>query len=319
MTMTTPIEVLCLAGTSQNGATLLTRMLGRLPGFVAVGEIGYLWDKGLIENVECGCGVAFRSCPFWTKVGDAAFGGWDRVDASEAVWLRGAVKLKGRPLAQARAVPLLIRPQLSRSYRRGLDAYGDLMTAVYGAVVEVSGGAVVVDSMKQPAHVYMVRTLAGVDLRVAHLVRDPRGFANSNLKWVRRQGDSEREYRTRRPPWKATALWDFTNLAFEAMAPLGVRAARVRYEDVVFRPADELRRVAALCDVSLGPEDLSFVSGTRADLPPDHLVAGNRMRLASGWTELRADEGWRSSLTEPQRRTVAAISWPLMRAYGYGR
>jgi hypothetical protein len=139
MTMTTPIEVLCLAGTSQNGATLLTRMLGRLPGFVAVGEIGYLWDKGLIENVECGCGVAFRSCPFWTKVGDAAFGGWDRVDAPEAVWLRGAVKLKGRPLAQARAVPLLIRPQLSRSYRRGLEAYGDLMTAVYGAVGEVSG------------------------------------------------------------------------------------------------------------------------------------------------------------------------------------
>jgi len=47
-----PIEVLCLAGTSQNGATLLTRMLGRLPGFVAVGEIGYLRNKGLIENVE---------------------------------------------------------------------------------------------------------------------------------------------------------------------------------------------------------------------------------------------------------------------------
>jgi len=42
MTMTTPIEVLCLAGTSENGATPLTRMLGRLPGFVAVGEIGYL-------------------------------------------------------------------------------------------------------------------------------------------------------------------------------------------------------------------------------------------------------------------------------------
>jgi hypothetical protein len=76
-------------------------MLGRLPSSL-VGEIGYPRDKGLIENVECGCGVAFRSCPFWTMVGDAAFGGWDRVDPPEAVRLRGAVKLKGRSRRQGR-------------------------------------------------------------------------------------------------------------------------------------------------------------------------------------------------------------------------
>jgi Sulfotransferase family len=316
--MSEPVRLLCLAGTSQNGATLLTRMLGRLPGFVAVGEIGYLWDKGLIENVDCGCGEPFHDCPFWSDVGERAFGGWGRVDASEAVRLRGAVKLRGKRLAQARALPLLVRPQLSATYGRALRAYGHLMMEVYRAVAASAGGDVIVDSMKQPAHVYMARTLSEVErFRVAHLVRDPRGFATSNLKWVERQGDNDRLYRTRRPPWKATALWDFTNAAFEAMPALGVSALRVRYEDVVMDPREQLSRISSHAGVTVGPDDLSFVSDGSVALEPDHLVAGNRMRLASGWTELRIDDGWRTTLTRSQARTVDAFAWPLMRRYGY--
>ena len=86
------ISVLCIGGTGQNGATLLSRMLGQIPGFVAVGELGRLWDWGLIGNRPCGCGAPFSDCPFWSRVGDAAFDGWDAIDGPHR---EGAVRPSG--------------------------------------------------------------------------------------------------------------------------------------------------------------------------------------------------------------------------------
>jgi hypothetical protein len=82
------VRVLLVAGTGQNGATLLSRVLGGVPGFCAIGEIGHLWDTALIDGRECGCGKSVRGCPFWSEVGKQAFGAWDNVDARHATELR---------------------------------------------------------------------------------------------------------------------------------------------------------------------------------------------------------------------------------------
>ena len=309
------IRLLCIGGTGQNGATLLSRMLGRLPGFVAVGELGYVWDKGLQENVECGCGVVFRECPFWTRVGQEAFGGWDAVDPREAVRLRGAVKLRGRP--QPLALPLILRPGLSGSYRADLLRYSELMYRLYRGIACVAGDRVIIDSMKRPSHVYMMRGLPDLDLTVVHQVRDSRGVAYSNLKWVRRQGDAKGPYRVRRPPAKTGARWMWINLAFHALARLGVRSTVVRYEELVRDPRSQLERIGELAGVRLEDPDFWFLSGDEVDLSADHLVAGNRMRLQAGRVRLRTDEEWRAALTSRERRVVSLLTWPLLRGYGY--
>jgi hypothetical protein len=309
------IRLLCIGGTGQNGATLLSRMLGGLPGFVAVGELGYLWDKGLMENVACGCGIAFRDCDFWTRVGEEAFGGWDAVNPREAVRLRGAVKLRGRP--QPLALPLILLPAISPAYRVDLLRYSDLMQRLYRGIASVAGDRVIVDSMKRPSHVYMMRGLPDVDLRLVHQVRDSRGVAYSNLKWVRRQGDTKGPYRVRRPPAKTGARWMWINLAFHALARLGVPTATVRYEELVRNPRPELMRIGGLAGVTLEDDDLGFIDGDEADFSVDHLVAGNRLRLQGGRVRLRTDEEWRAGLTPRQRRAVSLVTWPLLKGYGY--
>lgn len=315
--MADKIRLLCIGGTGQNGATLLSRLIGRMPDFVAVGEIGYVWDKALMENVECGCGRPFRDCPFWMKVGQEAFGGWDRVDPQEALRLRGAVKLKGRPLAHPLSLPLVLRPSLWPRYREDHARYSELMRRLYEAISTVSGNAIIVDSMKRPSHVYMMRDMPGVDLRVVHLVRDSRGVAYSNLKWVQRQDATKANFRTRRPPWKAAGRWLWINLAFHALARLGVSSLMVRYERFVGEPKRELERIARFAGSEAGPDDLTFIEGNEADLLVDHLVAGNRMRLESGVLRLKVDQGWRTGLTRSERRVVSAVTWPLLRRYGY--
>ncbi len=82
MTAEGSIRVLCVAATGQSGSTLLARMLGEVPGYRAVGEVGRIWDEGVEENMACSCGKAFRSCGFWGEVGERAFGGWQTIDGA---------------------------------------------------------------------------------------------------------------------------------------------------------------------------------------------------------------------------------------------
>lgn len=322
-------ELLAIAGTGQNGATLLCRMLGELPGFVGVGEIGRLWDTGLIENRDCSCGVPFRGCPFWTGVGDVGFGGWDNVDGYEVSRLREAVRLRRplRSLPQApiseihalsarHLLPLRLAARASSEYRNNLHRYAELMGRLYGAIAQVAGAHVVVDSMKFPYHVHVLPQVPGVDLRFVHLVRDSRGVAHSQTKTVQKQGTARR-YRRQRHPFKTALRWDWVNLTIHSLTQAGTPSTLVRYEDVVSDPAEQLRRIARFAGAPLASDDIWFIRGTEVDLPSGHLVAGNRMRMEAGPIRLRVSDGWKTELPPRQRRLVSVLTWPLIRRYAY--
>jgi Sulfotransferase family len=317
---TETVRVVCVGGAGLSGTTLLTRMLGRLPGVVAVGEVGYMWDWGLVENRACGCGRPFRDCPFWTKVGEEAFRGWDHVDPRSVLALRRKVTSGGGRFPQPVALALILRPEASRSYRDALRRYGELTARVYRAIHAVTGGAVIVDSMKRPSHVYMMSRYPGLDTAVVHVVRDSRGVAYSNMKWVKRQwsrGDRQGSFRVRRRPAKTAARWLWINLAFELLGHLNVRVVRVRYESLVRSPRKELTRIAGALRIPLPDKALDFIQDDRVDLGESHLVAGNRMRMRSGALPLQLDEEWRTHLRPIDAQTVSLISWPLLRRYAY--
>ena len=39
--------------------------LGEVDGFFFAGELRYLWQRGLVEDRLCGCGLPLSACPFW--------------------------------------------------------------------------------------------------------------------------------------------------------------------------------------------------------------------------------------------------------------
>ena len=53
---------------------MLANVLGEVPGYVSVGEVRFLWQRGIEQNRLCGCGEHFADCPFWNDVLDAALG-----------------------------------------------------------------------------------------------------------------------------------------------------------------------------------------------------------------------------------------------------
>jgi hypothetical protein len=305
--------VLAIGGTGQNGATLLSRMLGEVPGLVAVGEVGRLWDKGIVRNTECGCGLPFRDCPFWSRVGEAAFGGWDAVDTDHVIALRDRVQPIQRRIALPRTLPLMLRPSLSPPYAAARAGYAGYIARLFDGVRAVSGAHTVVDSMKLSSHVYMLRALPETDVRVVHLVRDSRGVAYSSVKTVEKVG-GKIPYRGKRHPVRTAVRWTWINLSFDLLRRLGVPTAMVRYEAVVARPRETVMEILRFAEVE--PLDgLPFIQGRTVELPPAHVVAGNRVRMQRGPIELREDDAWRSKLPIAQRRLVSGLTWPLLRRY----
>ena len=71
--------MLFIGGLGRSGTTLLERLLGQLPGTLPLGEVAHLWERDIRDDERCACGARFSMCEFWQRVGESAFGGWDKV------------------------------------------------------------------------------------------------------------------------------------------------------------------------------------------------------------------------------------------------
>jgi hypothetical protein len=305
-------RVLYVGGAGRSGSTLLGQVLGQVPGFVHVGELVFVWRRGVLDNQLCGCGQPFLDCPFWTAVGEQAFGGWSNADAD-------AAETQQRQVERSRHIPALLVPQTSSSFRSQLAGYVERMAALYAAVKQVSGATVIVETSKGPSHALMLRRVHDLDLLVCLLVRDSRGVAYS---WTRRkrrhevQGDDAfmDTYSMRR----TAAEWTSFNAAFTAAPALGIPLQRIKYEDFIAQPDRAVRRLVGFA-AGPGIEVPDIFGPGTVRLAADHSMAGNPIRFTSGEVALRADEEWRSAMPAGQRRAMTLITAPWLLRYGYLR
>lgn len=303
------VRVLFLGGLGRSGSTIVANVLGQHTEAVSIGELVHLWSRGLIDNELCGCGEPLGECSFWGAVGDLAFGGWDQLDLAEMLRLQHTVD-------RNRYVPLMIAPTIAPAYRRRLATYTDVLSRIYRSIAEVSGASVIVDSTKHVSYAYLLRKVAGIDVRVAHLVRESQGVAHSWAKTVARpEVTSGHDEMPRYTPARTSAKWVAYNTALHGLSLIGTRRELVRYEDVM---ADPGTGFAGLLDLAgLDDAHMSHLGDTWVELGPTHTVAGNPSRFTKGRVELTLDRAWQRDMAVPDRRLVTALTWPLSKAYGY--
>jgi hypothetical protein len=294
--------VLYIGGVGRSGSTILDLMAGQVPGFVAVGEVSYLWGRN--DDDLCGCGRRFVSCPFWRSVGEEAFGGWSHIDRSRIAALRGHVD-------RTRRIPTMA----CRRPRGDTAEYAGALLRLYRGIASVSGARVVVDSTKHPSTAFLLRSTKALDLRVVQIVRDPRGVAYSWTKIQPRPGIAGGAMMDRYPPRRTAWRWSLYNAAFDALRSRGVPTERVRYEELIDRPAETLTRITRLAgsDVTSFP----FLRGRSLAHAEAHTIGGNPMRFDTSDIELQPDEGWRAGLPAAEQRAVRTITWPMRLLYGY--
>ena len=310
------VPVLYLGGLGRSGSTLLERSLGQIDGLACIGESVHLWERGLRQDELCGCGTAFSQCSFWQRVGKSAFGGWDRLDVDEVLRLKESVDRK-------RHAPRLLRAGTRRGesghsdFDRRLRRYGDLLTRLYTAVLEVSGGDVVVDASKHASTALVLAAAPGIDLKVLHVVRDSPAVAYSWTKQIARPEAGPGEFMATWTPAQTALHWTSENALIDRLARRGTPTQLIRYEDFAADPRGTLADLMAF----LGNDDvdgaLAFVQGSTMHLDPSHTVAGNPMRFASGPVDVVPDQAWRAAFPRPKQRLVSGLTMPLRHRYGY--
>jgi hypothetical protein len=305
-------KVIYIGGYSRSGSTILMRAFSEASGLVSVGELVNIWGRGYVENQLCGCGEAFRSCPFWNDVSQVVF---DR--PSDAVpgdrLLRLQRSVQGYPAFPELWVPPLRRP----GYRSRFEEYTELVGRLYRAILQVSGARVVVDSSKLPQFARLLCDTPSVELHLVHLVRDSRATTFSwqrpkvrpEIHWTRQEMD---RYSTLR----SSVEWDVFNTLLGLEEGRAATYTVVRYEDFVLAPGPELAEIARAVDE---PSVAGELSGTGAEvaLKMSHTVSGNPGRFQSGKTKITPDEEWVRAMPARQKRFVTLATAPLLRRYGY--
>ena len=304
----TKIDVLYIGGVGRSGSTLLAYLLGQLEGYVVAGELKFIWRKGVKENELCGCGAAFADCPFWRDVGQAAFGGWNEVDVEEVLRLQTRVT-SGRSISA-----LLTGVGPGPAFAR----YSELLRLLYGAILGVSGGRIVVDTSKTPVEALILARVPGLQCRTIHLVRDARGVAFSWAKQGVRRPEvvGEEAVMLDYRPLYIAPRWLYGNLFFELLRTR-IPTVRLRYEDLARAPQEQVEAALRSCGAPTEGAGLSALGSGRVTLGTLHTIGGNPMRFTAGEAPVRADEAWRREMTPGSRRSVTAVTWPLLLLYRY--
>jgi hypothetical protein len=307
MSKTSTTKVLYIAGLGRSGSTLLDLILGQVEGFCSGGELRNIWQRGFCENQLCGCGAAFRDCDFWRQVVDKAYGGFFGIDPAEMIALQGR-------LARARYVPQLVGQIHSKAYWSELQRYRVLLRPLYGAIAEVSGADVVVDSSKSPTYGMVIRGMEEIAFSAIHLVRDSRGVGHS---WQRKRRRPEvhwkEEYMLVVAPKTVAWNWVTGNVLCEGFRAGGTPYCRVRYEDLIKNPIKSLGTIFRTAGIA-EPINLPLTEGLASRV--NHTVSGNPLRF-QGEIKLKCDDEWKRTMPFGQQWLMTALTWPLMLYYGY--
>lgn len=301
------IRVIFVGAVGRSGTTLLERALATSPHAVALGEVVHLWERSLGSDEPCGCGAPFSVCPYWSAVGDHAFGGWHQLDVDRVARDR-------RMVDRNRWIPLLIAPRLAPkrfrdAHRRTVSTLHDLYEGAAMVAAKDGNAPVLVDSSKHPSYLFLLRAVPELDVRLLHVVRDPRGVAHSwSKRVVRPESGAPME---RLGTLRSCGRWTSHNLLFQLATMLRVPSVRLPYRAFTSEPlslADAADHLFA--DNVPWRDELSIVGQTVA-LGTDHTVSGNPMRFTSGSVVVRSDEASREAMPAWSRWIVGLLTTPL--------
>lgn len=279
-----------VAGAERSGSTLLTDLASATSGAFNAGELHILW-RSMWQERSCTCGATLSKCPVWSDVARLALASSKLADVRRAAAVEATGPRQRQCAMRGWSVPIAAEVV-------------ELRSATERAIAEVTGCDLLVDNSKISS---VVLTAARVDREatVVHLVRDPRAVAHSMAN-PKVDPFNNGQLMASAKFYRTALHWMGVNLAVERLEAerRGTVACRIRYEDFVAAPERELTRAGIIGAVPAGPAG------------GGHAVSGNPWRFNPSGA-IRADDRWRQDLRPAHRRTVEALTFPLMSRYGY--
>ncbi len=300
-------KVIYIGGWGRSGSSLLANILGSSPKTTSVGELRYLWDRGIVENKRCGCGEDFKDCEFWQQVLRRA--GVEQ-SPSEA---RRYTELLGSGATLDQLIAMLTAG--GKRYRKDRRKEINQLDGIYQAVGEIADVNIVVDASKTPPYALNLLTNKSIELYFIHLIRDPRAVAFS---WARKRATREmdNELLPQYSSLKSGIYWaGFNVLGLLFRWRKRANYLQVRYEDFCEEPRGTVDQIFAHC----GEYDtqITWHGNRELEVKAQHSISGNPSRFNIGRVAVKPDSVWQKDMAARERRTVTAICASLFPWFGY--
>src|SRR5262245_42723974 len=224
------INLLYVASSGRSGSTLLELLIGAHRRIWTLGEFRVLPFAVQSGTKPCGCGTTVKDCPFWGPI----------LEQTAPVALGRSISRfrdgydVGR-LFHLHELPFFWSRKDGGHKRRGeLQQFGSDNASVLDSVLrrarEVKGPEVtwLVDASKNLYRLLWLKQSDCFNLRVIHLVKDPRAFAYS----ISKRDDGSVNHRGLA---RATFRWNAENYLFEQLFKncfADGEVLRIKYEDL---------------------------------------------------------------------------------------
>ena len=283
-----------IASSPRSGSTLMTNLLGNHPRIFNVGELcnihSYLNGGRIGRYFEglCSCGEPIRECPVWGGVIASAM---EKCGVSESDFITrildiGAVPKLGRFASVQNQTERLLSfsEHDSTSVSVGRHCY-----ALLDGIVESQCVSVVVDSSKNVSNlaVYLRNKPDDWEVKVIHILRDPRATATSMIKGCKRAGVTVPSF------YRASLGWLRVNrLLHGIVQTLPVEdSLTFGFEAFCAKPQQVLLQAEKILGLELKLSDLSEHSGLRHDIGGSRSVSTEVGRI-----DIRLDRSWKNEM-----------------------
>ena len=253
------MKVIYLVGMGRSGSTLLDILLDAHSRIRALGGVRRLAHYA--RKHPCPCGApTFWDCSFWSQVNE------------------GLQSRLGRDL-----VTLDVHARDDETFR-------EHNRTLFEVVSEVSGVPFVTDNSKSVIRLRRLMAAPDIDVIPVHVLRDPRGRAQSLRK-------------RKNQNYIPTFSYSHRSLRLYFLLRNQPHIV-VNYEKLAYDPEVQLGKLMDRLGLGLEPAQLQW-----ADMPHHNIGSADVFRKTQGST-IRPDDAWKTIIPPYMQRIINVIGWP---------
>ncbi len=282
------IKVIYLMGMARSGGTIVGKILGQLENATFVGELRHLIKRGYKENSECSCGSKFNQCNYWNKIFKDTLLNNNQIDISNYIKIQESFD---RTTMILKSFMIFFKEKVFNIKNNNYEIYKDLNNKLYSNISKSFNAKIIVESSRYPSRALMLSRCKNLEVYIIHLVRDPRGVINSQLK-----KQQERIGRRSLIALRNIFNWNITLLIGLLIQLIkNKKASFLSYENFITAPKESLNKI--LNEAKINSKTLPEISDANSVyIKPVHVFSGNENRFLSGETKIRQDVKWKMEL-----------------------
>jgi hypothetical protein len=303
------IRYVCMPGSPYTGSTLLGTLLNEHPSCASIGAAVGLLPSADLSTYLCSCGRLFRDDEFWLDIAARTRALGHPVNVFETNFWNTHLRLSHNRLLNTLLVRSLqsdllnsARDAVVGGLRIGRSAVAQMgwnTWSLAAAVLEKTGKTVFIDTSRDHQRPKYLANHPLLDVRVIHLIRDPRGNTASIMKHTGADA--------------ATAAREWRRYNVEAARVKRYLPEKswmlLRYEELC---ADQNATMDRISDFLEVPR----LGAHRSSEDRESHIIGNKMRL-KGPVHIREDLSWQTRINPAELATIARIAGPTSQSFGF--